>query len=342
MGGKRQLLVIGPCAAESDEQLYATAKEIYDLQIPLHFFRVGVWKPRTNPNDFLGIGEKAFPILKKINHDFQFPICTEVANAQHVKLCIENKIDAVWIGTRTTVNPFAVQEIADALKGSHLKVMVKNPIIPDIKLWFGAIERIQKAGIKEIFAIHRGFAHETNIKYRNTPSWEIPIAFKAEFPDIPVLCDASHIAGNKDLVQEIAQSGINYGLEGMMIEVHHQPCNALCDAKQQLTPMEFIKLYQSLSQRTNPQESNLLEIQRGKIQHIDKQISQLLYERMATIDVIAQLKKENNLSLVDHTQWRKVIQQYSEIGKDDAHYQQFIKMFLELLHQQSIDRQTKY
>ncbi len=340
MGSHRQLLIAGPCAAESAAQLRTTAAEIAARNIPLHYFRAGIWKPRTHPDDFLGMGSDAFTTLQEIKETYHFPICVEVANAQHVELCLKHHIDAVWIGARTTVNPFMVQEVANALRGTQVGVMVKNPIAPDIKLWFGAIDRIQRVGIENIYAIHRGFAHCDRIIYRNNPLWENPIALKTAYPNIPVICDASHIAGNSNLVEEVAQKALLYGLEGWMIEVHHNPEAALCDAKQQITPEKLEVLYRNLTERTPLSESSKqLEIYREKIGAVDRQMAQLLYDRMQLVDKIAELKQKNNLPIVQHNQWRKVLDLYHTVGENEPHYQKFIALFLEILHQQSIERQ---
>ncbi len=340
MGSHRQLLIAGPCAAESDEQLHRTAAELAALQIPVDYFRAGVWKPRTHPDDFLGMGDVAFAPLKEIREKYLFPICVEVLNPRHVEKCVENHIDAVWLGARTTVNPFTVQEIANALQGTSLTVMVKNPIAPDLKLWMGAIDRVQRAGIKNIIAIHRGFAHDTDIKYRNNPLWKIPIALKMEYPHIPVICDASHTAGATQYIEEVVQSSCSYGLEGWMIETHCNPQSALCDAKQQVTPKELAVILEKIANQPPLSDvSKQLEMLRERVSSIDQQVAKLLLERMKAVDEIANLKIENNMPVVQHDQWQKVQQRYLEISENDPHFQSFIKLFLELLHQQSIERQ---
>jgi len=367
-----KIIVAGPCAAESREQLFATAEEIdklrtaapvgassaklianYELRdvetqciasLPPHFqfqfFRVGIWKARTNPNDFQGVGEEALEWLREIKKQFGFKTCVEVASAEHVRLCLENEVDAVWIGARTTVNPFLVQEIADAVKNSSLTVFVKNPVTPDLNLWLGAIKRFQNAGIKNIMAIHRGFSVEDENVYRNAPCWEIPMALRIKQPTIPVLCDISHIAGSVSLQQTLAQTAINYGFDGLMIEVHHAPEQALSDSRQQLSPSQFIHLLKSLTFAISGNiEDNDLFIQRNLKKNIDIQLSKLLRKRMEVVDEIAAIKAKHSLPVLQPKQWKKVVEIYEENALKDENYQQFLEEFLLLLHKSSMKRQ---
>jgi len=338
-----KILIAGPCAAESREQLFATAKEIYDLRFTiynLHFFRAGIWKARTNPNDFQGIGSDALLWLREIKEQFGFKTCVEVASAEHVRLCLENDIDAVWIGARTTVNPFLVQEIADAVQHSSLTVLVKNPINPDINLWTGAIRRFRNAGIKNVMAVHRGFSIENENVYRNAPCWEIPIALKMKMPDISILCDISHIAGNVSLQHIVAQTAINYGFAGLMAEVHYAPEKALSDSKQQLLPAQLNHLLRTLSfpPSDNPAD-NALFIQRSLIKGIDIQISTLLSKRMEVVDEIAAIKRNYELPALQPDQWKRVVEVYEENALQDDNYLQFLEEFLLLLHKTSLKRQ---
>jgi chorismate mutase len=340
-----KIIIAGPCAAESREQLFATAKEICDMRyaicdFDLRFFRVGVWKARTNPNDFQGVGEEAFAWLKEIKKQFNFNICVEVASAAHALLCMENGIDAIWVGARTTVNPFLVQEIADAVQHSSLTVLVKNPINPDINLWVGAIKRFQNAGIKNVWAVHRGFSIENENVYRNAPCWEVPVALKMKLPEIPILCDMAHIAGDVSLQQNVAQTAINYGFDGLMAEVHHAPEKALSDSKQQLLPALFEHLLQTITfpNPDNPAD-NALFIQRNLIKNIDIQISKLLSKRMETVDEIAAIKVKHALPVLQPDQWKKVVAIYEENALKDANFQQFLEEFLLLLHKSSLKRQ---
>jgi len=341
-----KIFVAGPCAAETKEQLFATAKEIFDLQadfpdcFEFTYFRCGIWKARTNPEDFQGVGTAAFPWLHEIKKQFGFKVCVEVASAEHVALCLENNIDAVWVGARTTVNPFLVQEIADAVQNSALTILVKNPINPDINLWLGAIHRFQNVGIKDVIAVHRGFSIENENVYRNAPCWEIPMALKMKHPEIPILCDIAHIAGNISLQQSVAQTALNYGFNGLMAEVHHAPERALSDCKQQLLPQQFMQLLQSLTFSTSDNlADNALFIQRNLIKSIDIQISKLLSKRMETVDEIAAIKSQYALPSLQPDQWKKVVAVYEENALIDENYQQFLQEFLLLLHKSSLKRQ---
>lgn len=340
---KKPILIAGPCAAESQSQIQTTAQQLFDTQIPLSYFRAGVWKPRSNPKDFCGAGDDALQWLKEVKEQFHFPVCVEVARGEHVALCIQNGIDAIWIGARTTVNPFLVQEIADALKDQPITVFIKNPITPELKSWIGAIERIADAGVKEIIAIHRGFTIQHESVMRNSPSWEIPIALKTHYPDLKIICDASHITGNADYIPEISQLALDYGFDGLMIEVHHDPQNALSDVEQQITPQQFQHLINTLNFKSSITTSaeNDLMIQRNKIGNIDTQISELLRKRMEVVDEIAQIKVANNLALLQPDQWKKVVEKYQKAALSDPDYQEFIRNFLDLLHQSSLHRQKK-
>jgi len=345
---KTKIIIAGPCAAESREQLFSTAKEIFELQsviaenkhFDFQFFRAGVWKPRTNPDDFQGIGSGAWRWLQEIKKVFGFKICVEVLSAEHARLCLENNIDAVWIGARTTVNPFLVQEIADAVNKSHLTVIVKNPINPDLNVWVGAIKRFQQAGIKNLLAVHRGFSLYNEYVYRNAPCWEIPMALRLKLPLIPVLCDISHISGNTSMQQSVAQTAIQYGFSGLMIEVHHEPEKALCDSKQQLLPSQFAQLLKSLTFLTSDNEAEkALFVPRNLIKNIDIQISKLLSKRMEVVDEIADIKTKHQLPLLQPNQWKRVVDIYEENALKDENYQQFLEDFLLLLHRSSLGRQ---
>jgi len=345
-----KIIIAGPCAAESRKQLLETAQDLSHLttefvktpHFDLQFFRAGIWKPRTSPECFQGVGSDAFSWLREVKERFGFSICVEVASAEHARLCIENKIDAVWIGARTTVNPFLVQEIADALQHAPLTVLVKNPINPDLNLWLGAIRRFQQAGIEKVMAVHRGFSVENEHVYRNAPCWEIPIALKMKLQDTPVLCDISHIAGNVALQQPVAQSAIHYGFNGLMVEVHHAPEQALSDPNQQLLPAQFAHLLKTITwQTSNNSADNALFVQRNLIKNIDIQISNLLSKRMEVIDEIAAIKSQYTLSPLQQDQWRKVVEVYEENALKDDNYRQFIEEFLLLLHRSSLKRQEE-
>jgi chorismate mutase len=342
----QKILIAGPCAAESKEQLYKTAEELFEFHINISdyfdfkYFRCGIWKARTNPDDFQGIGSVAFEWLKEIKEQFGFKICVEVASKEHTSLCIKNNIDAIWVGARTTVNPFLVQEIADIVQHSSLSVLVKNPINPDINLWLGAIQRFRNAGIKDVMAVHRGFSIENEHVYRNAPCWEIPVALKMKLPDIPMLCDIAHIAGNVHLQQTVAQTAINYGFDGLMAELHHAPEKALSDSKQQLLPSQFAHLLNAITLPTlDNTAKNTLFIQRNLIKNIDIQISKLLSKRMEIVDEIATIKAKNDLPALQPDQWKKVIALYEENALKDENYRLFLEEFLLLLHKSSLKRQ---
>ena len=306
------------------------------------FFRVGIWKARTKPNDFQGAGEEAFVWLKEIKEQFGFKICVEVASKDHALMCMANEIDAVWIGARTTVNPFLVQEIADTVKDSSLAVLVKNPINPDISLWIGAIQRFQNAGVKNVMAVHRGFSVENENVYRNAPCWEIPVALKMKLPNMLMLCDISHISGNVALQHNLAQTAMNYGFDGLMVEVHYAPEKALSDKKQQLLPAQLEHLLKTIT--FQPSAANdadhALFIQRNLIKNIDIQISKLLSKRMETVDEIATIKAQYHLPLLQPDQWKKVVALYEGNALKDEHYAQFLEEFLLLLHKSSLRRQA--
>jgi chorismate mutase len=278
--------------------------------------------------------------LQEIKKQFGFKICVEVASAEHAQLCLAHDIDGIWIGARSTVNPFLVQEIADAVKGSSLTVFVKNPINPDLNLWMGAIKRFQNAGIKNIMAVHRGFSVENENVYRNAPCWEIPIALRMKQPNIPILCDISHIAGNVELQQTVAQTAMNYGFDGLMIEVHHAPEQALSDSQQQLLPSQLVHLLENIKFSTSENiTDNALFIQRNLIKNIDIQLSKLLSKRMEIVDEIAAIKAKLALPALQPEQWKKVVEIYEENALKDDDFQQFLEEFLLLLHKSSLKRQ---
>lgn len=341
------LLIAGPCAAESEEQLMTTALLLYnqlkESDFPLAYFRAGVWKPRSEPTSFKGAGKKALPWLQKIQQEFDFKVCVEVAKPEHIDYCEQYDIRSVWIGSRTTVNPFLVEELAEAAKGRDLTVMVKNPVIPDLKLWIGAITRFLDAGISDVLAIHRGFPDANENVFRNAPIWEMPIELKVHFPEMPLVCDVSHIAGDRTLLPQISQVALDFGFDGLMIETHVDPAAALSDAKQQITPEDLLALLKSLNfkQPTSSPAEELLRKQRTLIQHIDIQISKLFKKRMEVVDVIAKIKADYNIPIVHAKQFNKIMEIYFENSLPDDDFQTFLNQYLESLHQCSIQRQRK-
>ena len=337
----KPILIAGPCAVESESQLMTTAEQLHEVAnrhgLSLDFFRAGVWKPRSNPNSFTGVGEQALSWLGEVQRRFGSRVCTEVMNAQQVELCEKAGITALWVGARTGVNPADVQKIADAVKGKPFTILVKNPLVPDLKLWQGNIERFLQAGVEQVIAVHRGFADSNENIYRNAPCWEIPIDLKVSFPELPILCDPSHLCGQAKWIPQIAQLALNYGFNGLMVECHCNPSEALSDAEQQITPEEWGDLIQNLTFKINAPNADLIK-QRALLEHVDTQLSELLAKRMEIVDEIAHIKKENNLPVVQPQQWQQVKERYLKEDQDPA-YREFLTQFLELLHQASIQRQ---
>ena len=344
---QKAIIIAGPCAAESKEQLFLTAQELKEnlaaKGLSLDYFRAGVWKPRSKPNDFSGLGEEALPWLRQIQTELGIPVCVEVSTPEQLDLCEKYGIKAFWIGARTAVNPFDVQEIATAAQNRDFTVMVKNPLIADLKLWVGNIERFLNAGITQLMAVHRGCADSNESVYRNNPSWEMAIDLKVRYPQIPLLCDPSHIAGQRQYIAQLSQLALDYGFDGLMVESHYQPATALSDAEQQLTPADLAEMLSKLQFKdtlSSPAEHELRK-QRTLIHNIDTQLSVLLGKRMEIVDSIAKIKAEHNLPVVQPEQWNKVVQTYQQSSLQDIDYQKFIENFLELLHQSSIKRQRK-
>lgn len=337
-------IIAGPCSAESEEQVISTAQTLADSG-KVSLYRAGIWKPRTRPNAFEGLGAEALPWLGKVKEATGLPVITEVANADHVELCLKEGIDALWIGARTTVNPFFVQEIASALKGVDIPVMVKNPVNPDLDLWIGAIERLKQAGLTKIAAIHRGFSSFESTPFRNPPQWQIPIELRRLMPEIPVFCDPSHITGKRDLVPLVAQRAMDLGMSGLMIETHPEPDNALSDAAQQVTPSSLIAMINSLLIRqftsTDEEFKNQLSHLRATIDQIDSEILEKLSSRMEFAKQIGEYKKENNVTILQMERWAEIIESRTKTGESLGLGEQFMHDFMEAVHQESIRRQTE-
>lgn len=338
---KKPVWIAGPCAAESESQVMTTAeqlcREAERCGQALDYFRAGTWKPRSNPRSFSGVGEEALRWLSLVQQQLKVPVCTEVMSAAQVEKCAQHGIKTLWIGARTAVNPIEVQQLADAVRGGDFTVMVKNPLVPDLKLWIGNIERFLHAGVREVMAIHRGFPDNNENVYRNAPYWEIPINLKVLFPEMRILCDPSHLCGSTKWIAQVSQIALDYGFNGLMVESHCQPEEALSDAKQQLTPMEWGELVSSLQIRTELPNHDLI-CQRALLENVDHQLSDLLAKRMHIVDEIAEIKKRNHLSVVQPQQWQQVVERYWNDSQDPK-YQEFIQQFLEILHQASIKRQ---
>lgn len=337
------LIIAGPCSAETEAQVLETAMEISKIS-SVKVFRAGVWKPRTNPGNFEGIGKIALDWLKKVKKQTGLLTCVEVATPEHVKLALENEVDILWIGARTVVNPFSVQAIADELKGVDIPVMIKNPINPDLKLWIGAIERIYNAGINKIVAIHRGFFPFEDTKFRNIPKWEISIELKTLFPDLQIINDPSHIAGKRELIKEIASYALCMNVDGLMIETHNNPLVALSDSAQQITPIELKKLLGELKFRKNIFDNNEiiseLEQLRFQIDSLDFQMLELLAKRMNIIKKIGNYKNQKEISIFQVERWREINDTRINAGKELNLDLTFVKKIMQLIHNQSISLQT--
>lgn len=337
------LIISGPCSVESEEQVLETVQEISKNE-QVTILRGGIWKPRTRPNSFEGIGEKGLKWLKQAGQSVGLPVATEVANAEHVEACLKNNIDILWVGARTTVNPFSVQEIANALKGVDIPVFVKNPITPDIDLWIGALERINSAGINRLGAIHRGFSSFNKSSYRNSPMWEIPIQLKMICPSLPLICDPSHIAGDSMLISHVAQKALDLDMDGLMIESHINPSVAKSDAKQQLTPEELSRILGQLTVRNTASDSqefsSKLEQLRAIIDEIDEELINKFSARMEIIEKIGQYKKQNNVTILQLERWERILFTRSKLAEKAGLNDDFVKKILELIHQESIRLQT--
>jgi len=338
------LLIAGPCSAESEEQVIETAKLI-EKDHRAMVYRAGLWKPRTRPGTFEGVGAEGLPWLKRVKKETRLLVATEVAKGEHVQQAIDAGVDILWIGARTSVNPFSVQEIADALKGHDIPVLVKNPINPDLQLWIGALERINQAGITKLGAIHRGFSPNSESKYRNDPKWKIAIELKRLLPDLPIVCDPSHIGGSRELIEPVAQKAFDLQMEGLMIETHFNPDVALSDAKQQVTPARLKTILDNIilrrSESANDAFVESLKDIRSKIDQVDDDLIKLLGKRMALVDEIGEAKKENNVTILQVGRYENILNDKVAKGEDENLSADFVKSIYEFIHQNSIKRQEK-
>ena len=333
------LIIAGPCSAESELQVLSTAHLLAKIR-GVKIFRAGIWKPRTRPNGFEGVGVKGLKWLQRIKAETRLKVTTEVANAQHVDQAMKHEIDYLWIGARTTVNPFSVQEIANALKGVEIPVLVKNPINPDVKAWIGALERVSQAGIKKIFAVHRGFSTFEKTPYRNAPKWEIPIELKRQIPEIPIITDPSHIAGTRDLIANLSQKAMDLAMDGLMIESHIHPEDALSDASQQITPDILDGILQNLKIR-KPEGNGLngqhtLESLREEMDLIDNTLLESIGKRIELTKKLGDFKKSHNMTILQVNRWQQVLEerlrQAHHLGLD----KKLVKDIYQLLHNQSV------
>lgn len=339
---ERPLIMAGPCSAESEEQVMETAGKLKEYGI--HIFRAGIWKPRTRPNAFEGIGKEGLPWLKRVKEELGMYVAIEVANVKHVYEALKHGIDIIWLGARTTANPFAVQEIADSLQGVDIPVMVKNPINPDVELWIGAIERINCAGINKLAAIHRGFSSYNKTLYRNNPEWEIPIELKRQIPDLPIITDPSHICGSRDLLFEVSQKAMDLEFSGLIIESHYDPDKAMSDAQQQLTPDQLHKLISRLVLRKpNVQDQLLssLEELRHQIDNYDDKLMEILEMRMNVTKQIGEYKKQNNITILQTSRWDEVLRSRIEEARKKGLGEEFIIKVFRAIHEESINNQTR-
>ena len=332
----KPFIIAGPCSAETEKQVLDTAKELSKLEVSV--FRAGVWKPRTKPGNFEGAGTKSLVWLKRVQQEFGMKTAVEVANPQHVALALNAGVDVLWIGARTTTNPFAVQEIADALQGCDVPILVKNPVTPDVGLWLGAVERLQNAGIQHITAVHRGFDTGDAI-YRNNPQWHVPIEFRRRVPEILMLCDPSHIAGQKSLVAKVAQQAMQLNFNGLMIEVHCCPSKALSDANQQITPKELAKLLKNLVVNQTNSQTEVLTQLRQRIDDLDVSLIEIIAQRMKIVQEIGHYKKQNSISVLQSNRYDEVLQQCINQAINKKLNTDFIKKIFEIIHEEAIKTQ---
>nr|WP_317631538.1 bifunctional 3-deoxy-7-phosphoheptulonate synthase/chorismate mutase type II [uncultured Flavobacterium sp.] len=337
------LVIAGPCSAETEDQVLKIAHELKNSDVTI--FRAGIWKPRTRPGGFEGVGEIGLKWLKKAKEATGMLIATEVATANHVKLALAYGVDVLWIGARTTANPFAVQEIADALQGTDKIVLLKNPVNPDLSLWLGGLERLYNANIKKLGVIHRGFSTYEKTKYRNIPEWQIPIELQNRFPDLPLICDPSHITGKRDMIFEVSQQALNLNYDGLIIETHIDPENAWSDAAQQVTPKTLKQIFLDLRIRKETEISEIynkkLENLRLQIDETDSKIIDILSKRMKISDEIGRLKKSHNVAVLQNVRWKNMLDRVIEEGKNKGLTEEFILALFKAIHQESIVHQEK-
>lgn len=342
---QQPLIIAGPCSAETEDQVLTSVQQIAELCPQVGLIRAGIWKPRTRPNAFEGVGKEGLAWLKNAGNEVNLPVATEVANAQHVEEALKAGIDVLWIGARSTVSPFIVQEIANALRGVDIPVFVKNPVNPELALWLGAIERLAQVGLKNIAAIHRGFSSYSASMYRNVPLWEIPIELRRRAPELPIICDPSHIAGKRGLLFDVAQQAMNLQFDGLMIESHINPDEAWSDAAQQVSPKDLQDLLGKLNTEqkvvSSVQDFAELHAYRNEIDRLDNYILELLAERMNISKEIGKYKKKNKIAIHQAQRWASTVKRALEIGKNNGLSEQFILELFQKIHNESIDKQLK-
>lgn len=338
-GVQRPIIIAGPCSAESEEQVMSVASELKNRGITL--FRAGVWKPRTRPGCFEGVGQEALQWLQRVKRELDIPVSTEVATAVHVEQALAAGVDLLWIGARTTANPFAVQEIADALRGVDVPVLIKNPVNPDVDLWIGAFERINNAGVKRLGAIHRGFSAYGEKFYRNAPQWQLPIEFRRRLGNVPMICDPSHIGGKRELVFSLSQQALDLNFDGLMIETHCNPVCALSDARQQVTPDELELILGKLVHRSADAVNADFLSYRNRLDEIDDMLMELLVKRMAISREIGAVKREKGLTVFQPFRYNKTIERYTKYCSDSKMDIEAVKSIFEAVHSESIRQQLR-
>jgi len=340
---KKPLIISGPCSAESEAQVIETARQLAVSNVKI--FRAGIWKPRTRPDTFEGLGSAALPWIRRVKEETGMLTAIEVANVWHLKEALKYEVDIIWIGARTTANPFAVQELADGLRGLDIPVFIKNPINPEIELWIGAFERLNKAGIKKLAAIHRGFSYYGHSPYRNMPQWEIPIELKRRIPELPIITDPSHICGSRDLLFSISQTAMDLDFDGLFIESHYDPDSALSDKDQQITPDELRSLLAGLVHRKsevdNTRQLEGLNEYRRQIDHWDSELLRVLKNRMSVSEEIGRYKKKENITILQTSRWSEILEDRLAKAKQLGMSDQFIIQIFKQIHQESISFQNK-
>ncbi|MBQ3812687.1 MAG: bifunctional 3-deoxy-7-phosphoheptulonate synthase/chorismate mutase type II [Bacteroidales bacterium] len=339
----RPMCIAGPCSAETEEQVMETAKGLNDFGI--HVYRAGIWKPRTHPGSFEGVGTQGLRWLRRVKQELGMKVCTEVASEKHVLECIKYGVDIVWVGARTSANPFLMQEIADALEGTDIPVLVKNPVNPDLDLWIGALERLNRAGLRKLGVIHRGFSTSASIPYRNDPGWKIAIELRTRYPQMAFFADPSHMAGDRKYLLELSQRAMDLGLDGLMVESHCNPDCAWSDAKQQLTPQNLQTLLESLVIRENTSENEAykegIDALRARIDVIDENLLRLLKDRMGVSQAIGQYKKEHNVAILQTGRWEQVLSEMVERGAALGMSADVITAIMTAIHDESVRVQNR-
>ncbi len=336
---KRPFVIAGPCSAETEEQVMTTAKQLAIKGC--HMFRAGVWKPRTKPGGFEGHGEPALEWMAEVKKETGMLIGTEVATPEHVELSMKYGLDILWIGARTSANPFAMQQLADSMKGLDIPVFVKNPVNPDLELWIGALERINQAGVKKLAAIHRGFSSFDKTMYRNAPMWQIPIELRRRIPELPIVCDPSHMGGKRELIAPLSQQALDLGFDGLMIESHCDPDKAWSDAKQQVTPEVADYIVGMLVARDNTYTTEGIKLLRQQIDKIDNELMDLLAKRMRVCREIGQYKKEHNMQVLQTGRYNEILDKRGVQGSLTGMSPEFVKQVFEHIHEESVRQQVE-